>query len=112
MLQRLQPTVQICSKVKVAKSFKSRLVGLIGTQNMNDYALYIPECNWIHTFFMSCAIDVVYIDKKMQIKKIDHELKPWRLARPVLSAQNVIELEAGTARKFELKIGEVLHVGH
>lgn len=111
ILTRLNPQTEICSRVEIATSFTRRLIGLIGARNMTARGLFIPECNWVHTFFMKCAIDVIYIDKKMKIKKIDHHLKPWRFAAPVFSANSVIELEAGTAQRFHLQLGEELYVG-
>jgi uncharacterized protein len=112
ILLRQEPKTSICSQLEVAESYKTRLLGLIGTKELKDSGLWIPRCNWIHTFFMSIPIDVIYIDKKMTIKKIDHALKPWRMPLPVFSASSVIELEAGTADKLKLKIGEALNVGH
>lgn len=112
ILERREPKMQLCSRIDKANSFRKQLVGLIGTREMKDYGMYFPYCNWIHTFFMSLPIDVIYLDSKMKIKKIDHELKPWRLAMPVFSATSVVEVEAGFAQKHNLKIGEELHVGH
>lgn len=101
----------LCSQTQTAQTFKQRLLGLIGTKSLDSSALYIPSCNWIHTCFMSYAIDVIYLDKKMKICKMDHNLKPWRLGRPVFSARSVVEMPAGSAQKLNLQIGEELHVG-
>ncbi len=102
----------ICSQVRVANSFATRVVGLIGTKQLNQEGLFIPGCNWIHTFFMSIPIDVVYVDRQGGIRKIDHRIKPWRLGKPVWSATDVVELPAGFAELKSLKIGDTLHVGH
>jgi uncharacterized membrane protein (UPF0127 family) len=102
----------ICEKIKMATSLKSRLVGLIGTRQLNDEGLFIPRCNWIHTFFMSMPIDVVYLDKKGVVRKMDLNLQPWKLPAPVWSAQNVLELPAGFIEQKSIKVGDTLHVGH
>ena len=99
-------------KMRVANSFATRVVGLIGTKQLDQEGLYIPGCYWIHTFFMSIPIDVVYVDRQGGIRKIDHRLKPWRLGKPVWSATDVVELPAGFAELKALKIGDTLHVGH
>lgn len=112
ILERCEPKTQLCARIDKANSFRKQLVGLIGTHEMNGYGMYFPYCNWIHTFFMSLPIDVIYLDKEMKIKKIDHALKPWRLAMPVFSARSVVEVEAGFALKHNLQIGEELHVGN
>lgn len=102
----------LCSKIRVADNFVSRTVGLIGTKKLDQEGLFIPRCNWIHTFFMSLSIDVVYVDRKGSIRKIDHALKPWRVGKPVWSATDVVELPAGFAALKDLKVGDTLHVGH
>lgn len=102
----------LCAKMRVANSFATRVVGLIGTKQLDQEGLFIPRCNWIHTFFMSIPIDVVYVDRHGGIRKIDHRLKPWRLGTPVWSATDVVELPAGFAELKALKIGDTLHVGH
>ncbi len=112
MLKRREPNTQLCSRLETATSFATRAKGLIGTRSMKDYALLFPKCNWIHTFFMSVPIDVIYVDKDMKIKKIDHSLQPWRMPLPVFTASTVIEVEAGLASKHNLQVGEELHVGH
>ena len=107
------PSQEVLStQADTAKTFKKRLIGLIGTSPIESIALHIPRCNWVHTLFMSYPIDVIYLDKSMKICKIDRHLKPWRFAAPVLKAHSVVELIAGSADKFKLKIGEELHVGH
>jgi uncharacterized protein len=102
----------VCEKLRVANSFASRVVGLIGTKQLDQEGLFIPRCNWIHTFFMSIDIDVLYVDRNGVIRKIDRSLKPWRLGKPVWSATDVVELPAGFAAQKDLKIGDTLHVGH
>jgi hypothetical protein len=102
----------LCSQIDVAQSLKSRLVGLIGTKKLEQRGLWIPRCYWIHTFFMSIPIDVIYLDKKGTICDMNHELKPWKLPRPVFSASDVVELPAGFIRQTNLKVGDTLHVGH
>lgn len=101
---------EICQRLDVADNFVTRLKGLIGVKSLSS-GMYFPNCNWIHTFFMSIPIDVVYLDKEMKVRKVDHNLQPWRLAKPVLMARNVVELPAGTARAKKLEVGDKLHVG-
>lgn len=102
----------LCQQIQVADNFKSRLVGLIGTKELHEQGLFIPRCNWIHTFFMSMPIDVVYLDKKGMIKKIDARLKPWKLPLPVFSATDVVELPAGFTEQMKMQIGDTVYVGH
>jgi uncharacterized membrane protein (UPF0127 family) len=102
----------LCHQIQVADDFKSRLMGLIGTKELKEQGLFIPRCNWVHTFFMSMAIDVIYLDKKGKIKKIDSHLKPWKLPLPVFSATDVVELPAGFTEQKKMQIGDTVYVGH
>lgn len=45
-------------KIFIAKTFKQKILGLIGQTNIN-YGLLIPKCNSIHTYFMKENIDVI-----------------------------------------------------
>jgi uncharacterized membrane protein (UPF0127 family) len=109
MLKKTQQP--ICSELKMARTPWKRLVGLIGTKKFEDQALMFPLANHLHTFFMSIPIDVVYVDRKMKIVKIDHSLKPWRMPLPVLKAHSFIELPAGLAKAKQLTVGDELYVG-
>jgi len=111
-LTRLADKKQICSHVRTAESFFDKLVGLIGTKQFSDQGLFFPNERWPHTFFMSIPIDVIYVDKKMKVVKIDHNLRPWRIPLPVFSAWGIFELPAGLAHEKQVQIGDVLHVGN
>ena len=74
----------IIKNLRIATSFSTRSKGFIGRKNLDTQeGLWFPQCNWIHTFFMSIPIDVVYLDKKMKVRKVQKNLKPWRFPAPV-----------------------------
>lgn len=112
MLKKKSTEQVICTQLKKAESFFTRLIGLIGTKQMNDEGLLFPRANHIHTLFMSMPIDVVYVNKNMKIVKIDHSLKPWRVPMPVFKAHSLIELPSGWAKQKQLSVGDELYVGH
>lgn len=94
-----------------AEGFFKKAKGLIGTKRLKQ-PLLIPSCNWIHTFFMSIPIDVIYLNKEGVVKHIDHKIKPWRLPLPVLSANYVVETNAGAAEEKKIAIGDKYYVGN
>jgi hypothetical protein len=59
--------------------------------------LLINPCSSIHTHFMSFPIDVVCVDKDLQILAIDAEIAPWRFGKMRRGVRFVIELSAGGA---------------
>ena len=104
---------EMVSNLSVADTFSSRAKGLMGKKSMDvNSAVYFPRCNWIHTFFMSMPIDVIYVDKKMKVKKLQKNLKPWRWPAPVFRAHSVIELAAGAIKSDSVEVGDTLYVGN
>lgn len=85
-----------------------RMRGLLGRKPLSpDQALLITSCSSIHTFFMQYPIDLAFLNKDWQIKKIIHALKPFRLAW-VPGASMVLEMPSGSIDKFNLKEKTIL----
>lgn len=104
--------LEVLSQLKVARSFAMKAQGLIGTKQLRpEEGMWIPGCNWIHTLFMSISIDTVYVDKEMKVKKIQTQVKPWRIPAPVFGSSSVFELPAGKIKKEFIEVGDILYVG-
>jgi uncharacterized protein len=73
-------------------------------------ALWILRCNSIHTFFMKFPIDVVFLNRKMEVTKVLMNVKPGRLVMPDWRASSVIEFSGGFLESHPLTIGEKLNV--
>lgn len=102
----------LISELLVARTMWSRMKGLLGTQSLSEKsALWIHQCNSIHTFFMSYAIDCVFLDKELKICSLKKDIKPGRLVLPQLRAKSVIEMKSGQIDKLNLQTGEQLYVG-
>lgn len=88
--------------ITVARSFLSRLIGLLGRRGLapNQGLLIIP-CNNVHTAFMRFAIDVVFCDRNGRIVRIEHALRPFRVA-VAFQAYCCLELAAGEAKRLGL----------
>ena len=86
-----------------ARKRKERNTGLLGTDGLHG-ALWIERCNWIHTFGMRYDIDVVYIDRRGLVVAVTTAARR-RLGVPRFRAHSVIEMEAGTASRFEIEKG-------
>lgn len=92
--------------VDIAESFTSRLFGLMGKQDIPDgYCILFPRCTSVHTAFMRCPIDVLYI--RMDGRMVGYEtLTPWKLGHAPIGTQAVVECRAGTMRKHGIDDGE------
>ena len=82
-------------KIKIAKSFKDRLFGLMLKKNINNGLLF-KNCRSIHTFFMLEEIDVIATDKNDKIIKTYKNIKPCRILIAPKKAKNIYELPKNT----------------
>jgi len=69
--------------------------------------LWIVPCEGIHTFGMQFPIDLVYLDRNKQVKKVRHAVPPGRLSA-CLTAHSVLELAAGSIRRAQTMPGDML----
>lgn len=103
---------KIINDLMIATSFVDRGIGLLHHSVLNDnQAMWINPCNNIHTFFMKFAIDCVFVNKNLEIVSMFKNVKPYRMILPQWQAKSVFELSAGFIEKYNLQIGEKLHVG-
>jgi uncharacterized membrane protein (UPF0127 family) len=92
-------------------SMWSRMRGLLGRGALApSEGLWISPCNSIHMFFMRFAIDVVFIDEKLQVVRVHEALQPWRWARGGKFAHSVLELPPGKAAFFNIRVGDKLTI--
>lgn len=101
----------LLDNLEVAESLIKRGTGLLGRTHLEpNQALWIKPCNNIHTFFMKFAIDCIFVDRNLEIKKIVKTVKPFRMVGPYWKAHSVIETKAGFAEEKNLQIGDQLYV--
>lgn len=94
------------AQVKLALSFFSRFMGLMGKQGLPlGQGMLFPKCNSIHTFFMRFPIDVIFADKKGNVVAIHPALKPWRMTWPKRQAFAAIELKADACQELGIDLG-------
>ena len=93
-------------KIIIAKTFKDKLIGLMGKTNIN-YGMFFPNVNSIHTFFMKETIDVIGLNKDMIIMEIHPNIKPNHIL--LLNYSNhTLELPKNSSSKY--KIGQKLNL--
>lgn len=71
------------SRIIEANTFFKRLRGLIGASPelcVGD-ALWFPKCSSVHTFFMGCALDIVFADKEGGVLLSLKGVPPCRVVR-------------------------------
>ncbi|MFH1519210.1 MAG: DUF192 domain-containing protein [Candidatus Omnitrophota bacterium] len=95
---------------KCADNFFLRLKGLMFRKAINsEEALIFYQAASIHTFFMRFSLDLVFLDKKMQVIKIYRTLPPGRVVF-CSSAYLAIELPPDKISQKGLEIGDILEL--
>ena len=107
VLNRTRGTV-LASRLQVADTGAARRKGLLGRDRLAPgEGLWIAPCESVHTFFMRFPIDLVYLDRKRQIRKLRGSVGPWRLSA-CFFAHSVLELPSGVIRETQTQPGDTL----
>jgi hypothetical protein len=96
----------LATRLEAAHSSATRRRGLLGREGLlSGEGLWIAPCESVHTFFMRFAIDLVYLDRNHQARKVRSGVGPWRMSA-CLSAHSVLELPAGTIVATQTERGD------
>ena len=96
----------LATQLEVAGTGATRNKGLLGRECLlPGEGLWIVPCEAVHTFFMRFPIDLVYLDRKHEIKKVRSGVGAWRLS-VCLTAHSVVELPAGTILETKTQRGD------
>ena len=99
----------IADRIVLADTSLSRMVGLLGRKHLDPgEGLWIKPSSGVHTLGMSFAIDVVGLNKALQVVKLWSHLVPYRLTGVSWKVRSVIELPAGSIQKHGLELGDAL----
>ena len=110
-INRTRGTV-LCARLEDAGGLAGQSRGLLGRDSLAPDEGMLFEAGrlapfmWMHMFFMRFAIDIVFLDRRGVVIKIDSALKPWRISSIVLGARRALELPAGTAGRTSTVAGD------
>jgi len=90
--------------VFIADTICTRFLGYMFRKAPHHPAILIKPCNSIHTFFMKFDIDVLFLNKDMEVIKRIDGLSRRKIIMPVKGAAAVMEALAGTFQN--IKLGE------
>jgi len=101
----------VCDRARIADTFVSRLVGLLGQKNL-EYGdgLWITPSSGVHTWGMSFPIDIVALDRGLCVVDLASETGPWRLAGLGWSTSSILELPSGQIARSLISIGDRLSI--
>ena len=99
---------EVLATLEVAESTGARMRGLLGRDSI-DGALLLQPAKSVHTLGMRFPIDVAFVDREYVVVRTV-SMRPWRVGRMVMKAHAVIEAEAGTFARWDLKPGDHVEV--
>jgi len=111
VINRTRATV-VCERLELAATSRERSRGLLGRQRLEAGAGMLFAAGrfttflWMHMFFMRFPIDIVFLDRKGKVLKINHRLMPWRLSSIVFGARHALEIEVGAAKRSRTEVGD------
>jgi uncharacterized protein len=110
-VDNLTRATTVADRCRVAASLRDRGVGLLGTRSLaTGDGLLIRNTQSIHMFFMRYAIDVVFVDRQMQVTRTVSALRPWRVVWWARGARDCLELPVGALAASKTLVGDQLAV--
>ena len=100
----------VCERCSIAASPLTRLRGLLGRSSLpSGEGILLRPASSVHTGFMRFAIDVVFLDRELNVLRVVERLAPWRAAAR-RQAHAVLELPAGECARRGLREGDRLEL--
>lgn len=100
----------VCDRCMVADRPLTRLRGLLGrSEPRPGEGLLLRPSPSVHTWFMRFPIDIVFLDRRLEVLAVRSDVQPWRMAGR-RGARAVLELACGEARRRSIRPGDQLHL--
>lgn len=101
----------IATRIVRLTGFYRRALGLLGRSSLEpDEGAWIAPCNAIHTIGMRVPIDVIFLDARGRVVRLESEVRPNRAALVCHRAKVVVELGCGALRASGLVVGDYLEM--
>jgi uncharacterized protein len=108
-LRNVTRATTVGTRITIADTSLARLIGLAGRRRLDaGCGLLIRPSSGIHTFGMRFSIDVVALNKRLQVLKVWHRLAPFRVTGIHLKTHSVLELPPGQIRNCRIEVGDQL----
>jgi uncharacterized protein len=103
----------LADHLEVGRSFLAKFLGLMGRSSLPEgHALWLPNENGIHMFFMRFPIDAVFLgrataDGTRPVLSTHRGLRPWTGLVPLVrGADGVLELPVGAIDRSATAAGD------
>ena len=101
--------IEIAKNIEFAKTIISQMSGLMFRKNVPDgfamiFVMKKPSYVNVHMLFVFFPIDVIFLDDNKKISGLAG-LSPWTGYKAIKNIKYVIEMRAGTIKKYKLTVG-------
>jgi len=87
----------ILENLEIANTFWQKFRGLqLRAPLPTDSGLLITHCSSLHTCFMRFPIDVIMLDKELNVLAVRENVMPWRIVLCAKQTMSVIETTHGS----------------
>ena len=93
-------------KIEKADSILKKYIGLMFKIKKINYAMLFESVSSIHTFFMFQKIDVIMLDRNMNVLYTYNSLIPYRIILPKKSVYYTLELPSGFIKENKINISD------
>ena len=91
--------------IVITENFKERNRGLFALAKLQPgQGLLITPCRSVHSFGMAYAIDLLYLNKQLQVVKIISNMLPNRMSL-ALRGHSTLELLSGEVQRLGIGLG-------
>ena len=95
----------LIARIDIAKRFDQRLIGLLGSKTISeDYGMFFPQCNSIHSYLMRTKFDAVFCDQGMRVRAVYTAVAPGRIIS-CPSATGCLEIAPDRAQALGIRVG-------
>jgi hypothetical protein len=95
----------VCA-LEMTDSFGERVIGLRGRRDCEG-GLHLSGVRSVHTAGMKFEIDVAFLTEDLTVVRVAR-LKPWRFARGRGGVRSVLQTQAGSLERWEVRMGDQL----
>ena len=100
----------VCEHLVIANRPLRRMRGMLGRRTLPaGEGLLLTPAPSVHTAFMRFPIDVVFLDRQLEVVKVVEQLRPWRMAS-ARRARLTLELATGEASARGIAVGDQLEL--
>lgn len=97
---------EVLASLELADTRTARRKGLLGRDGIEGAMLLTPARS-VHSLGMRFPLDVAWCDRELMVLRVAR-LGRHRMTRPVARAHGVLEAEAGSFARWNLKVGDHL----